>query len=111
MLGDRNLDLDFFIADTEFILNVLGRSEALEVSTVDHDAHLCREALCFIDQPRREDDRRRLVLTDLDDHRLHETTGLWVHARRRFVQDDDWRVTHQRNPNGELAFVTTRERS
>ena len=49
MLGNCYLYLDFFIANTEFILNVLGCSKALEVTAVYHDAHLGRKALGFVD--------------------------------------------------------------
>ena len=77
------LDLYFhFVANTEFIFDVLCASEASKDTSTNHNTKLGRECLGLFHGVRGENDSRFFVpLRDLLNNLPHKAPCLWVHAR------------------------------
>jgi len=109
-LMSRNLNLNFnFKADTVLVFDVLRATEALEDATLNHDAHLRAKRLSFLHQMRSKNNGTSFLTSNLGNNRPHETTSFRIHPRRRFIKQNDGRITNDSNSNRKLSLVTTRE--
>ena len=104
-----NLDLEL-VPRGKLVLYVLRAAEASEDAAPDHNAHLRRECLGLLHRVRCQDDGALLVpLRDLLDDGPHEAAGLWVHASRRLIQEDNGRIADDGHSDGQLPLPASGE--
>lgn len=99
LLGARDYFYFHLITLAIFGLDVLGRTDALEVA-VDHDAQFRGEGLSLLHRMGSQDDGRLLFLRgDPGDDLPHEPPCLGIHACRGLIQKDDVRVAYHGHGN------------
>ena len=94
-----HFDLDL-VADTKLVLDMLSASHAAENATANHDSKLRGERLSFLHRVGGQDYCRALVsLRNLLYDLPHEAASFWIHTCRRFIEQDDRRITHEGHSN------------
>ena len=73
---------------------------------VDHYSQSSAEGLALLHAVRCQDDRAAAV-HNCGDLIPEKASGFGVHARRRLIKEDDWRIAKQGDGNAELALVAT----
>ena len=93
-------DLELYlVASSKLVLNVGCWPEALEL-TFDHDAHFGTKSLGLFHGVSGDDNATLLPLRrNLGYNVPHESLSLWVNSSRRFIKEDQRRVTEHCHRN------------